>query len=188
MLLLILTLSLVAFLCLIFLQRKHRAIWQELFELREQNALLRKNIVEVRKQTVINRVLGSTRLPARMTSQYGEDVLLWKFFQNKRDGFYIDVGAYDGVGFSNTYFFEAIGWDGILVEAVPRFYESCVAARPHSRVINAVINNGKTRETEFSIAEGNNGVGTLSFAGDNKKQVERIEREGGKARTTTLPS
>jgi len=170
------------------LRKKNRDIWEELFRQRAENQSVRTEIVELRKQIVISGVSDSTRLPLLMPSQYGEDVLLWKFFQNKRDGFYVDVGAYDGVGFSNTYFFEAIGWNGILIEPVPQFYENCLAARPHSRVINLVVNNGETRATEFSIAEGNNGVGTLSFAGEDEKQTERIEREGGKVRTITVPS
>jgi methyltransferase, FkbM family len=170
------------------LRKKNRIIWDELFKQRAESQSVRSEIVELRKQIVISGVGDSTRLPLLMPSQYGEDVLLWKFFKNKRDGFYIDVGAYDGVGFSNTYFFEAIGWNGILIEPVPQFYESCLAARPHSRVINAVVSDGKKRATEFSIAEGDNGVGTLSFAGEDKRQVGRIEKEGGRVRTTRLPS
>lgn len=173
---------------LVFLQRKHRAIWQELFCLRQQNASLRNDIVNVRKQNVISSVGDSVRLPPLMTSQYGEDVLLWKFFHGKRDGFYIEVGAYDGVGFSNTYFFEAIGWSGILIEPTPEFYDRCVVSRPYSRILNVVIGDGVTPEMRFSIAEGSSGIGTLSYAGDNSAQLERIKREGGTVTTTRIPA
>jgi len=173
---------------LLLLRKKNRMIWQQLFKQQAENESVRREIVELRKQIVVSSVRDLPRLPLLMPSQYGEDVLLWKFFQQKREGFYVDIGAYDGVGFSNTYFFEAIGWDGILVEPVPQFYQSCLTTRPHSRVINAVVSNGETREIQFSIAEGGNGVGTLSFAGEDKKQLERIEREGGTVRATTLQS
>ena len=40
-------------------------------------------------------------------SQYGQDRILNEYiFHDKRNGVFIDIGAYDGVHYSNTYFFE----------------------------------------------------------------------------------
>ena len=36
-------------------------------------------------------------------SQEGEDILLKRIFANKKNGFYIDVGAHHSSRFSNTY-------------------------------------------------------------------------------------
>ena len=188
------TFSILAFLLgisglgLLLLVKKNRLIWQELFWLREQVAFLRQEIVGVRKQVVIAQTGELMRLRAIMPSQYGEDLLLWNFFNRKRNGFYVDVGAYDGVGFSNTYFFESLGWTGMLIEAVPAFYQSCLSSRPYSQVINATV--GKVDEPKYvtlSIAEGGGGVGTLSFCGENQQQLERIKREGGIVRTIEVP-
>lgn len=41
----------------------------------------------------------------------------------KKSGFYVDIGAYDGIEFSNTYIFEKIGWDGFCVEANPKTFD-----------------------------------------------------------------
>lgn len=51
-------------------------------------------------------------------SQYGQDEYLYdNFFKGLRGGFFIDIGASDGITISNTYFFEKyMGWDGICVE------------------------------------------------------------------------
>lgn len=54
--------------------------------------------------------------------QHKEDKLLHEFFQ-KDEGFFVDVGASDGVKFSNTKFFEDLGWDGICFEPNPRLYK-----------------------------------------------------------------
>ena len=54
-------------------------------------------------------------------SQTGQDRLLFEhFFRGKRNGVFVDVGAYDGTTFSNTLFFErSMGWSGLCVEPLP---------------------------------------------------------------------
>lgn len=52
-------------------------------------------------------------------SQEGEDLILSRFFGNKRNGFYIDVGAHHPLRFSNTYKFYKMGWRGINIDASP---------------------------------------------------------------------
>ena len=42
--------------------------------------------------------------------------LIRTFFQNKKDGFYVDVGANDPVIGSQTYHLEQLGWLGLLIE------------------------------------------------------------------------
>jgi FkbM family methyltransferase len=69
-------------------------------------------------------------------AQYGEDRWLEQYFDGKRDGHFVDVGAYDGRVISNTYHLEKhLGWTGILVEPHPvnnrtcRVF-ACAAAEP----------------------------------------------------------
>lgn len=51
-------------------------------------------------------------------SQYGEDSIIDYFFKSKgiSSGFFVDVGAADGVEHSNTYNLGINGWSGILIE------------------------------------------------------------------------
>jgi hypothetical protein len=43
----------------------------------------------------------------KFSSQVGQDRFLFDhFFRGKRDGVFVDVGAYDGEKFSNSLFFE----------------------------------------------------------------------------------
>ena len=63
--------------------------------------------------------IDEQKLPLKFQSQWCEDILLYNLFKKKPTGFYIEIGAFDGVRLSNTYFFECIGWTGLLVEPQP---------------------------------------------------------------------
>jgi FkbM family methyltransferase len=50
------------------------------------------------------------------------------------------VGANDGYSMSNTYYLEKIlGWQGVLVEAVPELYERCRKQRRKANVFNCAL-------------------------------------------------
>ena len=51
-------------------------------------------------------------------SQFGQDCFVnEKFFHNKKGGFFVDIGASDGKGNSNTLFFEkSLKWEGVCIE------------------------------------------------------------------------
>jgi FkbM family methyltransferase len=55
--------------------------------------------------------------------QHGEDAILSSVFPEDYKGYFVDVGALEGIRFSNTYMFEQKGWDGIVIEAHPDYYE-----------------------------------------------------------------
>jgi len=53
-----------------------------------------------------------------------------------RDGFYVELGANDGVASSNSYYFEVNkGWKGVLIEPTPNLYLSCVKKRGANNVV-----------------------------------------------------
>ncbi|MCP2732462.1 FkbM family methyltransferase, partial [Symplocastrum sp. BBK-W-15] len=52
-------------------------------------------------------------------SQEGEDMIISRFFEGKKQGFYVDVGAHHPQRFSNTYRFYLQGWRGINIDAMP---------------------------------------------------------------------
>lgn len=51
-------------------------------------------------------------------SQFNQDIsLYYNFFQRKRNGYFVEIGAYDGISLSNTFFFEKnLKWKGLLIE------------------------------------------------------------------------
>ena len=59
----------------------------------------------------------------KFQGQFFQDMVAFFFFQNKKEGFYIDIGANDGISGSNTYIFEQIGWNGVCIEPHPVAYK-----------------------------------------------------------------
>jgi FkbM family methyltransferase len=96
-------------------------------------------------------------------AQFGEDRLLEKFFAGKQDGCYVEVGACDGVYASNTFYFEQIGWHGLLIEAVPELAEACRVNRPNSKTICCVVSSPDAPpQVEFEVVEGWEALSSLS--------------------------
>lgn len=75
--------------------------------------------------------------PRRYYSQNGEDLLLWSLFGSQQTGFFVDVGAFDGVHYSNSLSFEEQGWSGICVEPHPDYFPLCQRARPGATCVFA---------------------------------------------------
>lgn len=63
-------------------------------------------------------------------SQEGEDLILKRIFENKKNGFYVDIGAHHPKRFSNTYLFYKIGWVGLNVDAMPGSMKAFEKIRP----------------------------------------------------------
>lgn len=62
---------------------------------------------------------------AHFHSQVGQDKFVYeRYFKDKHNGVFIDIGAHDGITFSNTYFFEKeLGWKGICIEPQPLVFK-----------------------------------------------------------------
>tara|TARA_R100000152_G_C6781539_1_gene216238 strand:- start:1410 stop:2126 length:717 start_codon:yes stop_codon:yes gene_type:complete len=61
------------------------------------------------------------------------------FFDNKKEGTFIDIGAYDGVKWSNSLVLEEeLGWEGVCIEANVNSYEKCEGLRSSITLNKAV--------------------------------------------------
>jgi FkbM family methyltransferase len=83
------------------------------------------------------------------------DKKLDEVFQQKTNGFFVELGANDGMRQSNTAFFEFFrGWRGVLVEPSPQGFQSCKIHRPNSRSFHAACVSpsfsGTTVEGDFT--------------------------------------
>jgi FkbM family methyltransferase len=63
-------------------------------------------------------------------AQEGEDAVLARLVDDRRDGFYVDVGAYHPRRFSNTYAFYLRGWRGINIDPDERAIAQFDRKRP----------------------------------------------------------
>jgi len=72
-------------------------------------------------------------------AQAEEDKALYELFKDKKDGFYVDVGAYSGITFSNTYLFELQGWRGICIEPHEGLFPQLQENRPNSICLKVAV-------------------------------------------------
>lgn len=78
-------------------------------------------------------------------SQSGEDRALYDKYLNYRDGFFIELGAGDGILYSNTLFFEKnLNWNGILIEPTNQ-YQHLQQNRPKCNNFNCAVTKNKGR-------------------------------------------
>ena len=71
------------------------------------------------------------------------------YFKNKKNGIYLELGALDGILYSNTKYFEnEHGWSGILIEPHPLKFELLKKNRPNNFLFNDLVSN-KSEPLEF---------------------------------------
>lgn len=95
-------------------------------------------------------------------SQWHEDLILLQFFGDQRPGFFVDVGAFDGIYFSNTYLLEQEGWSGICIEAHPDYAAQCRENRPGSTCIHGACIGDAAKERVTFYAESGGLFSSLS--------------------------
>jgi FkbM family methyltransferase len=93
-------------------------------------------------------------------SQHGEDVFLQNILTDK-NGFYVDVGAYHPVIYSNTHSFYLRGWRGINIEPNPDSIEEFRRQRPGDINLNIAISGKESIVTYYKFNYG--AVNTISY-------------------------
>ncbi|MFB6457701.1 FkbM family methyltransferase [Chitinophaga sp. Hz27] len=76
-------------------------------------------------------------------AQEGEDMILRRFFDNRKEGFFVDIGAHHPIRFSNTYRFYLDGWRGINVDAMPGSMEAFRKIRPEDINLEVPVSDQK---------------------------------------------
>ncbi|MCX7954917.1 MAG: FkbM family methyltransferase [Bacteroidales bacterium] len=77
----------------------------------------------------------------RSFAQNGEDLLLNKYFQGVKSGFYVDIGSNHPIILNNTYFFYRRGWRGITIEPNKQFNYLYKLFRPKDIHINEFVSD-----------------------------------------------
>jgi FkbM family methyltransferase len=114
-------------------------------------------------------------------SQCGQDAFLFRrFFSQKTDGVFVDIGAHDGVTYSNTYFFEKHrGWKGLCVEPIPEVFQQLRQNRTCICVEGCIYDKADT--ARFLRVHSNIGEHTEMLSGIiekyDPKHRQRIELE-----------
>jgi hypothetical protein len=107
------------------------------------------------------------------TSQVGQDKWVCETLRYKRKGYFLEIGAYDGIHFSNTYYLEKeLGWDGVCVEAGRSAFCKLIKNRS-CLVLNRAI--GRINDKGFFVEEGE--IGRLVYGSVGAQQIEVISME-----------
>lgn len=121
-------------------------------------------------------------------SQYGQDVVVYELLGCPPQGVFIDIGANDGVTFSNSLLFEEKGWTGVCVEPHPDIFQNLPQNR-NCHLVNACIAD-EDEWVDFLVVEGHSNMlsGIYDFLDQRhlKRIDAEIERYGGNKRVVTI--
>jgi FkbM family methyltransferase len=109
-------------------------------------------------------------------SQKGQDKwVILEILPFKRRGFFVDLGASDGVTTNNTYALEKLfNWSGICIEPNPGFLE-LIKERRRCVVADSVVSD-RNEEVRFRIDNGSLG-GIVADDTDNNRRLRADELE-----------
>jgi FkbM family methyltransferase len=91
------------------------------------------------------------------------------------DGLFVDIGAHDGVTYSNTLYLESIGWTGLAVEPIPEIFESLRTNRKCITVHGCVA--GRSGVHRFRRLTGYSEMLSGLVGTYDHRHLQRIENE-----------
>lgn len=121
-----------------------------------------------REQDATAAAIGSQQwladLKQRSVSQLGQDLWVLEKSGYKREGFFVEFGAVDGVLLSNSYLLETeFGWSGLCAEPNPKMYAQLRRNR-RCTVSDACISGTSGKEVDFIFAGAFGGIAEHSSA------------------------
>jgi len=85
-------------------------------------------------------------------SQLRQDLNVVKFYNGKKDGFFIEIGANNGITISNTYLLEQkYNWKGICCEPNPNIFKELIINRPKSICCDKAVYNASNQYITFEL-------------------------------------
>jgi len=114
-------------------------------------------------------------------SQAGQDkVIKNHFFPNKKNGFFLEIGAYDGIEGSNCFHFEKfLNWNGIAFEPSKVQYEKLKNNR-NCKILNKAMSNSIVEVDFVEVIEG---LTQMSGIKNENYTAEKIIKKNGQSKT-----
>ena len=120
-------------------------------------------------------------------SQLGQDLKVLEFYKNKENGFFIELGASDGIELSNTYLLETqYNWKGICCEPIPARCKQLVRNRPNSICCSKAVYNKSGLVVLFDIANNFDLLSGISKDIDHHRQRVDANKTTIKVETISL--
>jgi FkbM family methyltransferase len=112
-------------------------------------------------------------------SQLGQDLNVLKFYNNKREGFFVEIGASDGINLSNTHLLEkSYDWKGICVEPIPNDFLKLKTNRSNSYCCDNAVYNVSGLVLTFDVSNSQHLLSGIS------KHIDRHKDAVDKDKTT----
>lgn len=87
-------------------------------------------------------------------SQHDEELIVRDFFQDRRKGFFLDVGCAWPIKASNTFYLEhRLGWSGLAVDALPDYADAWKKRRRRSKFFNYLVTDRSGTVESFFRSE-----------------------------------
>jgi FkbM family methyltransferase len=85
-------------------------------------------------------------------SERNEEIIIRHFFTDRRNGIFLDVGAYHYKNGSNTYYLEKnLDWSGIAVDANAEFARGYQENRPKTTFFNFFVSDKSDEQADFFV-------------------------------------
>lgn len=125
-------------------------------------------------------------------SQDKQDIIIYQKYLHAfgNNGFFVDIGANDGITFSNSLLYEELGWQGVCVEPHPRAF-SVLSDRRSCICVNACVSS-ETKKVNFLQVDGCPEMlsGILEFY--DPRHLSRVDleirRDGGSKKIIEIDS
>jgi FkbM family methyltransferase len=110
-----------------------------------------------------------------------EEWCIRDFFNDRRDGYFVDVGANDYKVTSNTYYLDtALNWRGLAIEPQRQFEADYIKFRPRTKFLSFFVSDASNQLAKMYVLKQNSLIasGSRGFT----------EREGEKAKEIEVPT
>lgn len=103
-------------------------------------------------------------------SQFSQDTKVVEFYNGKKNGFFVEIGAHNGITCSNGYLLERkYQWKGICAEPNPKLYKTLVLNRPGSICTDKAVYHTSGCTVEFDIANSCDALSGIASTLDRHK-------------------
>lgn len=115
----------------------------------------------------------------KLYSQFNEELIIRDFFNDCKNGFFVDVGCSHYKDASTTYYLEKhLGWSGIAVDALAEFALGYIKNRPNTKFFNFIVtDHSGVIEPFYRVTESTSMSSTnLDIAKQHMKQYKVSEK------------
>jgi hypothetical protein len=148
-----------------------------MMRLGEQSGTSHSPIIRGRGEYKLQRPTGKIE-GSNHWSQDGQDSFVDRLLRGRKNGFFLEIGGYDGELHTNTLFFEKErDWDGLLIETNPFTFQQMVSRDRKCFMVNACISRTNP-SMSFLVAGGlTSAVDVMSDA--HKRRIEHDTKTYG---------